>query len=356
MNGPRFQDRRARRGFTLIELLVASGVTVLLVGFIVAIVANVSGYWNRSSGRLTVSAQARYVLDQLTLDLQSAHYRDDGNVWLAASIPANTGTSTFWNTANNINPKPTNTVANGSLQALATGNLGDNSPTSPRFGQTGVWLRFFTTKRGANTAATPTTISAPVAVGWQIIRRPTNGVAGNLTIRYFLHRAEARPGTNGTRPGTLDSGYSITAAAYTTSTAGTNNGATTGDPRGTQVPGSLTNTDAIIGENVIDFGVRCYVRGTTGSALTPVFPTSATTLSYLATTPPRIGAVTSQFPEVVDVMVRILTDEGAAQLTAFEAGRLTAPAGRTTVQYWWDIALANSQVFTRRITLRVQPL
>lgn len=356
MNSPPSPQPCSARGFTLIELLVASAVTVLLVGFIVATVANVSGYWNRSSGRLGASAQARYVLDQLTLDLQSALYRDDGNVWLAASIPATTATSTFWSTTNNVNPKPTNTVANGSLQAIATGNLGENSPTSPRFGQTGVWLRFFTAKRGGNTAATPTTISAPVAVGWQIVRRPTNGVAGNLTFRYFLHRAEARPGLSGTRPGTLDIGYSITAAGYTTSTAGTNNGATTGDPRGVQVPGSLTNTDSIVGENVIDFGVRCYVRGSNGSALTPVFPTSATTLSYLATTPPRIGAVTGQFPEVVDVMVRVLTDEGAAQITAFEAGRLTAPAGRTNVQYWWDIALANSQVFTRRVTLRVQPL
>ena len=55
-------------------------------------------------------------------------------------------------------------------------------------------------------------------------------------------------------------------------------------------------------------------------------------------------------------MVRVLTDDGAALVASFEAGRITAPPGRSNVQYWWDLALANSQVVTRRVSLRVQPL
>ena len=107
MNAVPFTSR-SRRAFTLVELLVASGVTVLLVGFIVAVVSNVSGFWTRSSGRLSAESQARYALDQLTLDLQSAQFRDNGATWLAASVPVNTATSTLWNTtgATTANLKP----------------------------------------------------------------------------------------------------------------------------------------------------------------------------------------------------------------------------------------------------------
>ena len=91
-------------------------------------------------------------------------------------------------------------------------------------------------------------------------------------------------------------------------------------------------------------------------ALTTLFPANATTLTYLPTTPPRVGAVTAQFPEVADVMIRVLTDEGAALIGSYEAGRLSAPPGPTNAQYWWQLAIANSHVYTRRITLRVQPL
>lgn len=351
---------RRRRAFTLIEVLVASGVTVLLVGFIVVIVSNVSNFWTRSSGSLTAGSQARYALDQLTLDLQSALYRDDGGTWLAANIPLTTATSTLWDARNNTVPKPA--IANGSLQATTTGNLGDNSITSPRFGQAGVSLRFFTTKRGANTVAGtgPTatatgTVSAPVAVGWQIVRRAASVRVGNLDIRYLLHRAEARPtATAAGRPGTLEAGFSLTAAAYTTNT-GTNTGGTTGDPRSLQIPGSATNLDSVIAENVIDFGVRLYSRAANG-ALTRIFPAGALDFTHAATEPPSSPTPGNRFPEVADVMIRVLTDEGARLIATFEAGRLTAPTGRSNAQYWWDLALANSKVYSRRIVLRAEPL
>ena len=70
----------------------------------------------------------------------------------------------------------------------------------------------------------------------------------------------------------------------------------------------------------------------------------------------RRGAQIDEVPEEAEIMIRVLTDEGAAQIAAFETGRLTLPAGRSAAQYWWDIAVAKSQVFTRRIVLRAQPL
>ena len=362
------QTRRSRRSrvaalraFTLLELLVAAVITAVLAGFIVVIVSNVSGFWTRTAGKLSTEAQARLVLDQLTQDLSSAVYRDDGNDWMAVDVLGATGTSGLWQPAA-ANAKP----AGGVSLAMTAPKLAD-----ARFNTAGVWLRFFTSKRGNNLATDATTFSAPVAVGYQIIRRFSAPSALNTRTAYVLHRAEARPATAGGRIGVLDAGYNITAAAYTTSTAGTNNGATTGDPRSIQVPGSRSNFSSVIADNVIDFGVRCYVRdGTQASGLRLVFPaanetgtaSNAANARLRARLPANTVTDSSNYnfvmPAVVDVMVRILTDEGARLIGTFEQANspLLLPAGVNAQQYWWQLATANSQVFTRRIVINAKPL
>ncbi len=346
-----FFRARSRRAFTLIELLVAAGITVLLVGFIAAIVTHVSGFWSRSTGRLSAEAQARYALDQLTLDLQSAQFRDDGRTWFAVSVPANTATSGLWDVraATTANLKPATAV--GTTLAYAAPTI-----AAATFGPAGSWLRFFSTNRGANSATDPTTASAPVAVGWQLIRRASTTNTANTDRRYLLHRAEVRPAANGTRPGTLENGYDIAATAYASAAAQAGNTGALGDPRSIRAP---QDVGTIIADNVVDFGVYLYARKTPGAtsatALTRIFP-AGTETTHLATNPPRVGPAVAQLPEVADVMIRVLTDEGAALIAAYEAGRVAPPPGRTNAQYWWDLALAHSRVFTRRIVLRVQPL
>ena len=374
-------SRRAR-GFTLLELLVAVGVTAAVALFIVAIVSNVSSFWTRSAGRMTAEAQARFILDQIALDLGGAIFRDDGNVYLAANIvsTANGNPGTPWQIA----PSNAKQVGGVSLDLAATRT---DLPASvrgqfsyARYSNGGAWLRFFTTRRGTNDAASATTAlstaSAPVAVGYQLLRRftATSTVApGGTRTGYMLHRVEARAAAVNGRPGVFESGYQITSAAYTTSTATTNNGAQTGDPRTIQVVSTNThNLDSVIGENVVDFGVRAYVRDArqpTGLRL--VFPASDSngTISTVATarlisslpanTTPTSANFNQVFPDVIDVMVRILTDEGARLIAAYEANPATPaatglPNGRNAQQYWWDIAEANSKVFTRRIVLNAK--
>ena len=160
--------RRSRCGFTVLELLVAAVITAVLGGFLVVIISNVSSTWTRTSGRLSADAQARSVLDQLAMDLQGAMFRDDGNVWLAASVLDTTANSGLWQPAFR-NPKP----AGAPLSlAMTAPNLAD-----ARYGHAGVWLRFFTTRRGVNSATNATTTlattSAPVAVSYQLVRRYT---------------------------------------------------------------------------------------------------------------------------------------------------------------------------------------
>ena len=371
---PHFSPRarlNSRRAFTLIEILVAAAITALLAGFIFIIVHNVSTTWTRSTGRLGADAQARLVLDQLALDLQGAMFRDDGNVWLAVDVLDRTNNAgALWQLAPR-NPKPSGTPLS---LVMTAPNLSD-----ARYGQAGVWLRFFTTSRSTNAATA--SISAPVAVGYQIIRRYTAANPANLNTAYVLNRAESRPGASGTgftaRPGVLESGYNITAAAYTTSSSSTNSGATTGDPRSITVPGSATgvrNLDSILADNVIDFGVRCYVRDQTQpGGLRLIFP--ATTNGALTNSPQplrsQLPSDTSStapnynprflFPDVVDVMVRVLTDDGAQQIANMEKNQtpaLTVPVkyNGNAQQWWWGVAQENSRVYTRRIVLNAKSL
>jgi hypothetical protein len=71
------------------------------------------------------------------------------------------------------------------------------------------------------------------------------------------------------------------------------------------------------------------------------------------------------FPDFADVMLRVLTDEGARIIEAYENGRSVAPpnpsgSGQTAAQwqksYWWTLALEHSQVFVERIPIASRPL
>lgn len=376
---PPFRSALPRRGgfsrpagsaaFSLVELLVAAGITTLIAGFIAVIVMNISSTWSRAATRLTTDAQARIILDQIQLDLQGALYRDDGNIWMAADVLDRTNNSGLWD---NTNAVPQRIKPAGGPWSL---RMNQQSLADARFGQAGVWLRFFTTARGRNTGNTA--ISAPVAVGYQIIRRPTATNTTNQTVNraYLLHRAEARPAAEGNRVGVLETGFNLSSGAYVTSSS-TNNGSRTGDPYSIRTPGTNTpprNLDAVLGDNVVDFGIRAYVRDpAVAGGLRLVFPANASgglansaNTRLLAALPP--GTPASEwgnrhpFPEVVDVMVRILTDKGAeliANLERVQTPTLPVPQKyqNNVQQWWWGVAEENSRVYTRRIVLNSQPL
>jgi prepilin-type N-terminal cleavage/methylation domain-containing protein len=349
---------RKPTGFTIIELMVAVAVTALLVSLMLTITVNVMGGWSKSSGTLTAGNQARTILDQIERDLQSAILKRDGNVWFAATIQQNqaanggdagmSGDATWAVNAKpsgNIETDPTTKKTSFVIPAVVPPN------TVPiledyRFGQGGVWLRFISSVSDTNTA---TTISGPRAVAYQIVRLPV--LAESSEVRYQLFRSEV--GTNET----FNAGYNLFSSVYNTAT----------------VPVALTDAavvrrpeiaardrQLVLANNVVDFGVRVFTRDATGVLkTTPSFPSSqyvgfaATTDTTAIPTPlpsssPSLNAtqISHEFPAFVEVFVRILTDEGATQIANLEA---TPP---TITGDWWDIVLANSKVYTRRIEIK----
>src|SRR5690606_9031381 len=221
----------SRKGFTIIELLVAVGVTALLVTLMINIVTTVLTNWNRTSGTLSSGNQARMILDQISQDLQGAILKTDGNVWIAASIQTTGGdagmTKEQW-----FADKPSTVSINP-----ASLNLEEYS-----FGQAGVWLRFFTTPSDINQAGNLTTISAPRAVSYQMVRRQVGGT--DAAYLYQLYRSEVFPDA------TFTAGYDLYDAATGYNSA--NNGVARGAVQNIRTP----HEDQVIANGVIDFGVR----------------------------------------------------------------------------------------------------
>jgi prepilin-type N-terminal cleavage/methylation domain-containing protein len=356
------ENTRKPGGFTLLELLMAASITALVAALLLAVLSGTMTHWDRMAGRQRAATAGRLALDQLSEDLEAAISRTDGNVWLAATVLPDTSLSGQW--------RPAATIAQGKPGNSNSGTLNLSVPDfkDARFGVAGVWLRFFTTK--ADSDASATELPAPVAVGYQIIRENVTSSA-TAEQRYMLFRAEVRRSkTAGGAAGVFESGYDLDPAASPATAYMTPSG-TAGDPGNLRRP----PLGAALADNVIDFGVRLYVSES--GSLRLVFPAVAAPLGGMpaAGAPTRAAppaaetehlarcvspsiddAYCQAYPQVADVMLRVLDDEGARLLAAYEAGRLQPPEGVSAADYWWTLASAHSQVLTRRILIASHPL
>ena len=59
----------------------------------------------------------------------------------------------------------------------------------------------------------------------------------------------------------------------------------------------------------------------------------------------------NQFPDVIDIMIRVLTAEGASALAAYEDGLIPPREGLSNGEMWWTIAEEGSEVYTRRVKI-----
>ncbi len=211
-------------------------------------------------------------------------------------------------------------------------------------------------------------VTAPRAVSYQIVRRRVG--SNNSPLSYQLFRSEVRPFRDVADPdrrSTFEQGYDLFGDNGYNDPDNANTGNTTlADPGTIRRPRS----ESLLGNGVIDFGTRIFTMSDTG-VLEEAFPVdrrggaSATRLVFAATTDDNkehpttalasdvniTSANTSYgYPAVVEVMVRILTPEGIEIMQAFEED--PTRYGGYTSEKWWELAEANSRVFTRRIEIR----
>ena len=344
-------------GFTMLELLVAIAVTAMLATMLLTITKQVVVTHGQTSGSLETNQAANFILDRIQEDLHCALYRNDGGVWLAATIPEDKSDMASWKAATNYG-KP----ISQSLR-LSPSDLTDPSPDpyvqatnqlrleDCRFGFSGAWLRFFT--QAPELDPTSTGGSGVRAISYKIVRHGLTG-APKSEPRYQLFRADV------SAKETFDAGYDLhpTKGTYL---AGANGRRETGNVvNPIFVDNGKPSTDFSLAANIIDFGIRAYLiePDTSGKRqLRPIFPdVNATTgpYEYFATSNPTYRTNTSNpltyaFPDVVDIMVRVLTSGGASVIASFEEGLISSPSDVSDEEYWWQLAEENSHVYIRRI-------
>lgn len=317
-----------RSGFTLIELMVAVTITLVLAGVMVVVTTGTLNLWRRAQDDFTTTAQARLALDFLERDLHSALFRPTGQTWLAVDVINSAASLTNHGWLTTAASKP---GTSDSLRCLPD-NVDGIAPTiaAARFGLSGAWFRFV----GVNLESNG---SLPVAISYQVARRPVSGAVVSTTtadVRYGLFRAAVSTSN------TFSAGYDLTSSTYAS---------TSNTPGSSRIASTLTNpnTGDLLATNVVDFGVWLYSRNTAG-ALTLIYPTGNSDTTHAATT-------AAGFPAVADVMVRVLTEEGAKLLDAMEnsGGAVSRPADYATdAEWWWAVVEAHSRVVVRRVEIK----
>ena len=360
------------QGFTVIELLVAVSVTALLSGMLLLISTQVLETQSKSTSTIETNQIAQFVLDQVQEDLQCALYRNDGNVWMTISLLNDNENSGSWvNPAISSNGKsqidslrvvgsdwPSEELTDSEIDALGQGPFLES-----RFGVAGCWLRFFSQSPELDPNAK--NHGSARAIGYQILRYGLTG-SPSSRAKYQLFRSDV------SARNTFEAGYNLhpNDGGYNSSASLTSlDPSDLGTPR---IPSSITNpivtdgtdyspTSFSLASNIIDFGIRAYhlEENSFGTGnLVQIFPPidisspgNLLAQEFMATSYNTYQTLNNKtfylFPDVMDVMVRVLSMEGARLVEAFENGSVPS----TDNLNWWSIAEEHSEVYIRRIKI-----
>jgi len=367
----KFEDLRVRnKGFTTIELLVAIAVTAVLVGLLLSISTNVLTTQRQSSNSLETNQIAQFVLDRIQEDLQCAIYRNDGNAWMAISILEDKGNSGSWTDE----PKPDLTKPSDQMHSLrliesdwsedtniAFDPHSSQAPLAKsRFGVAGTWLRFFS--HAPEIEPNSKNTGAARAIAYQLIRHGITNSTKSIP-RYQLYRTDV------SALDTYVAGYDLGSSGGYSENASNNSQDEENDP--IRVPSAIINPIINLGSsladasvfslatNIIDFGVRAYrtekKKDGTGNFI-QLFPVISSKMLqsydfYSIRFPNPNNSSEGPFPDCIDVMLKILTAEGAKIISNYELGLIPLPSGKSHEEHWWELADQNSEVFIRRIKI-----
>ena len=357
-----------KKAFTILELLVAVSVTALLAGMLLTITSQVVQTQTKASGNLETNQVAQFVLDRIQEDLQCAVFKNDGNVWMAADILTNTDNSGRWNEKSYSVPKPSIESLRVSIEHWPQENLTPTDQankqgqlTESRFGTAGTWLRFFSQSPELDPQAENS--GGARAISYQILRYGLTS-SEDSTPKYQLFRSDVSD------INTLNAGYNLHPEDGPYSNVSQNGPREIGNIKNPIYQNNgKESTDFSLASNIVDFGVRAYLihnRSQGTGILQQIFPDLNETtddFSYLATSNSNYQTHSQKrsnqgyaFPDVIDVMIRVLTTEGASALATYEEGLIPPPEGFSEDEYWWELVEQNSEVYTRRIRIFAEGL
>lgn len=360
------------KGFTVIELLVAVAVTALLSGMLLLISTQVLETQSKSASTLETNQIAHFVLDQIQEDLQCALYRNDGNVWMAISLLNESENSGSWVnpsiSSNGKSPNDSLRIVNSDwtgeeMKDSEIDALGQGPFFKSRFGVAGCWLRFFSQSPELDPNAK--NHGSARAIGYQIIRYGLTD-SPSSRAKYQLFRSDV------SAKNTFEAGYNLHPDAEGYGSSASPSSLDPTDSSTPRVPFSIINpivsggseyssTSFSLASNIIDFGIRAYhlEKNSYGTGnLIQIFPpidinSPGNLLSEesFATSYKPYQTLTNEnfylFPNIVDVMVRVLSMEGSRLLEAFESGSVPSSENFN----WWSIAEEHSEVYIRRIKI-----
>ena len=331
--------------FTLTEMLLAITLTAMMVAAIVDSVMRSSDFYQRHSGELDRAAAARQVLDTLTLDLSTAILRSgDDEIWMAAELLDDSSNSGRWmpggkppRGALDLDPpQPKEEPEPPKSEGNRLHSLPRLAPLPEyRFGQAGVWLRFFAMPEdrdgGVAYRGTQRQAGDINAMAYQLIRTGTavgGGLIDNDRIRYQLFR------TIVDADATFEQGYDITSYKQ-----GKGSSTRLGSVSTLRSP----HPDTVLSDQVLDIGFMFREANNKGR-LVQSWPKRDASLKPLDK--PGIYRLPEDGkPVSVEIYVRITSRAGAQKLAARELDELRPDE-------WWKIALEDSRLFRRVIPLR----
>ena len=333
------------RAFTLVEMLIAVTLTAMMVATVVDSVMRSANFYQTHAGELERAAAARQVLDTITRDLSAAVLRDsDTDVWLAADILTDTNNSGRWMeggkpSGESLQLRPPSRHNEDDEPAPRTSKPTTSGPIYElpdyRFGQAGIWLRFFGMPEDRDMGKPRTgTVRRPGdvnAMAYQLIRTGTpmgGGVMDKDRPRYQLFRSIVDADL------TFNLGYDI--MSYKQGKGPPK----LGSPSNIRTP----HPDTVLSEQVLDVGFVFHERNSMGKVV-EAWPTRDSSLGPLKTKRSSYQVPIDGKPLDVEIFVRVISRHGATKLAARELSNLSPDE-------WWKIAQQESRLFKRTMPLR----
>ena len=299
---------KARKGFTLIEIMAATVVMSLVMILVLQLVSFVMGSWNHSTANLEASGRAQFAMEMMEKELESLAIRDSSQNYEFLRAIYKSDTSN----------KPSGMPAIPTTQLLVLPTPADSSD------------------------------GAVQCVCYQVIRQnPLRNTSSGMQM-FGLYRAKASARAT-LKNAYVDKGSSNQSGLENMMQAG--NRTDSGDTQDEIDASDPEGRGNLLVPNVYSLRLIPYYKDTNG-IIKPFEgtdndpePIENTLIIDAANKASILNGVTNRDIAYIDIVMTLLTEEGASFLQALDNGYAADP------ESWDDWLMRNTYTFTRRVTI-----